>query len=297
MRVSQNYNIESLLQEVNRTRTRIDKLQSNLTTGKRINKISDDPENLTALFRFKNVIKENKHYQRNIGDALNFMTSTSQALDDAVNIMMSVKESAIRGITSIGDSQWEAEANQVNQLLKEMVDIGNRMFNDRYIFGGSNTKDNPFVLSPDESQVIENPEGTNGILKIQYGNTQIEQYNVSGESAFKDNVDVFQTLIDLREAIKSRDSVAVEGLLENINQSIDQLSLQNTNIGSKINRFDLYHQQYENQDIQLQEMLSEIEDTDIAKAIMELQMEETSLNATLQVLAKTFNVSLMDFIG
>jgi flagellar hook-associated protein 3 FlgL len=178
-----------------------------------------------------------------------------------------------------------------------MVDIGNRMFNDRYIFGGSNTKENPFVLSPDESQVIENPEGIDGILKIQYGNTQIEQYNVSGEAAFKDNVDVFQTLIDLREAIINKDSVAVEGLLENINQSIDQLSLQNTNIGSKINRFDLYHQQYENQDIQLQDMLSKIEDTDVAKAIMELQKEETSLNATLQVLAKTFNVSLMDFIG
>jgi flagellar hook-associated protein 3 FlgL len=105
MRVSQNYNIEGLLQEVNRTRAKINKLQSNLTTGKKINKISDDPENLTALFKFKNIIKENEHYQRNIEDGLNFMTFTSQALDDAVNIMMSVKESAIRGTTNIGDNQ------------------------------------------------------------------------------------------------------------------------------------------------------------------------------------------------
>jgi flagellar hook-associated protein 3 FlgL len=297
MRISQNYGIESLLLEINRTRSKIDELQSNLSSGKRVSKLSDDPENINALFRFKTALTESARYQKNIEDAINFMTVTSQALDDAINILSSIKESAIRGITNIGDNQWAAEGDQVNHLLKEIVDIANTRFQDRFVFGGSSTKDIPFTLSSDEGQVLVNPDGVDGNLKILYGNSQIENYNVSGEAAFRENVDIFQTLVDLRDAILAKDSTAIEGLLVNIDDSIDQLSLQNANIGGKINRFESYLQQYQSLDIHLQDMLSRIEDTDMAKAIMELQKEEISLNATLQVFAKTSSISLMDYLG
>lgn len=296
MRISQNYGIDTLLRQINENRSKIYDLQSSIASGKKLTKISDDPENIGSLLKFKNALKNNNHFQKNIENALDFMTSTSQALDDAINIMTTAKEYAIRGRGSLGENEWNTIADQVDQLLKEMVDVGNTKFNDRYVFGGAYTKETPFSLSTDGTQVTENPNGIEGNLKVEYGQSQVEQYNISGKAAFREGVDVFQTLADLKDALQTQDSSGIEVLLGNIDQSIEQLSAQNTNIGAKINRFEMYHQQYESQNTQLQEMSSKLEDTDVAKAIMELQMKETGLNATLQVLAKKFNMSLMDFL-
>ncbi len=296
MRITQNYSIQSILDRINNTRSRIYQLQSNLATGRRVNKISDDPEKIDTLLRYKNALKTNQLYQRNIENALEFMAWTSQALDDALNIVSSAKEIALKAGNILNDEEWSALSGQINQLLKELVDIGNTRFKDRYVFGGSYPSQQPFVLSSDESQVIVNPQGVGGKLRVEYGKSQIDTYNVSGEEAFLKDVNIFQTLIDLRNAFVNKDTNTVLGLMDKIDQSLNQLATTNGNLGAKMNRFDVYLQQYQTLEIKLQEYQSKIEDTDVAKAISDLQMAETGLTTALQVLARTLNISLVDFM-
>jgi len=80
MRITQNYSINSLLRQVNLTRERINVYQRNLATGKRINRISDDPENIETVIRYKRMIKYNERFQNTIGSALDFMYFTSETL-------------------------------------------------------------------------------------------------------------------------------------------------------------------------------------------------------------------------
>lgn len=296
MRVTQNYSINSLLRRVNQSRERIYLLQRNLATGKRINRISDDPEQVESVLRFRKLLKLNQRFEGNLKNALDFMGITSQALDDAVNVLSHVKEITIQAVDATNDDEWSAYAKQVDQMLKQLVDVANTRFKNRYIFGGTQTGTVPFVLAPDGSAVTANANGIDGELKTEIGEFIIEDYNISGQETFYGGVDVFQLLIDLRDAMNSQDISTVQGFIDSLDDAADQIMQQNSLLGAKMNRFEMFLQQYQTQDVKLQELLSDIEDTDMAKAISELQIHETGLNTALQVLARTLNISLVDFM-
>jgi len=297
MRITQNYSVQNLLRQVNRSRERISTLERDLSTGKRINQISDDPEQIESVLRFNKILKLNETFTGNLKNATDFMSISSQALDDATSIMAHVKELAIQGVDSTSDEEWSAYADQVNQALQELVDIANTRFKDRYVFGGTNTGQDPFVLAPDGSTVIANPNGIDGALKTEIGEHRVDQYNVTGQEVFLGNMDVFQTVIDLRDAFQNNDSTGVQSLIEDVDQASDQIVQANANLAAKINRYDTFTKQYETQNGKLQEILSGIQDTDVASAITELQQHETGLQTALQVLAKTLNISLVDYMG
>jgi flagellar hook-associated protein 3 FlgL len=296
MRVTQNYSIHALLREVNNARERIFTLQRNLATGKRINQISDDPEHIEIVLRYQKMLKMNHRFEENINKALDFMGITSQALDDAVDILANAKEIAVQGADSLTDSEWSSYAEQVDQALHQLVDIANTTFKGRFVFGGTNTTKEPFSIAPDGSVVTANPAGIAGALKTEVGVHKIEQYNVSGQAAFQGEVDVFQLLIDLRTAFENHDASAMENLIDSLDTAMDQVAQQNANLGAKMNRFDLFLQQYQSQDVKLEEYLSHVQDTDVAQAVTDLQIQETGLQTALQVLARTVNISLVDFM-
>jgi len=296
MRVTQNYSINSLLHRINQSRERIYLLQRNLATGKRINRISDDPEQVESVLRFRKLLKLNQRFESNLKNALDFMSITTQALDDAVNVLTHVKEITIQAVDGTNNDEWSAYAEQVDQMLKQLVDVANTRFKNRYIFGGTQTGTVPFVLAPDGSAVTVNADGIDGELKTEIGEFIIEEYNVSAQETFLGGVDVFQLLIDLRDAMNSQDISTVQGFIDSLDEAADQIMQQNSILGAKMNRFDMFLQQYQSQDVKLQELLSDIEDTDMAKAISDLQLHETGLNTALQVLARTLNISLVDFM-
>jgi len=296
MRITQNYSIHSLLRQVNDTRERINTLQRNLATGKRINQISDDPYKIESVLRYKKVLKQTEQFKNNINQALDYMDFTSSVLNDAGDILASLKQIAIQGTNDLENSEFDAHANQVDGLLKELVNIANKKFKDRYIFGGTNTSQTPFTLNADLSSVIANPNGIDGSLRVEVGNGKIEKYNLSGNDVFNGNVDVFQVVLNLRDAFRNRDTNAISNAVGELDSALNQVLQQNTIIGSKIQRFNTMLNQYDLEEIKLQAFLSKLEDTDMAKAITDLQMEQTALQTSLQVLAQTLNISLVDFI-
>lgn len=296
MRVTQNYSIQRLLHQINRSRERISTLQRDLATGKQINQISDAPDKIETVLRYRTMLKFNHRFEENIENALDFMHFSSKTLDDAANILATVKQLAVQGADSTSDDEFDAFVKQLDELLQEMVNLGNTKFKDRYIFGGTNVSTAPFTLAADGSQVIENPHGIDGKLQVELGEGKIDPYNVTGQEAFKKNVDVFQTLIDLRDAFKNRDTAAITGLIDQVDQAMDQVLQRNASLGAKINRYQLLLDQYHSEDVRLEAFLSSVEDTDLPRAITDLNKEQTALETALRVLAQTVNISLVDFI-
>lgn len=296
MRVTQNFSIQSLLRQVNSTRERISVLQRDLATGKRINQISDDPAQIESVLRFRGLLKLNSRFEENINNASEFLAFTSESLTDSADTLIRIKELTIQGIDSIGDDEFQAFVAQFDELVQKLVDVANTRFKGRYIFGGANVDAAPFTLAPDLSAVTTNPDGVAGSLKVELGQGKIDQYNISGEEAFLKNVDVFQTVIDLRNAFANRDSAAINNLIPQVDNALDQILEANTRAGARLNRFDLLNQQYTNEDVRLQEFLSNVEDTDIPRTILDLQGEQTALETALRTLSNTVGISLVDFI-
>ncbi|RMF61109.1 MAG: flagellar hook-associated protein 3 [Calditrichaeota bacterium] len=296
MRVTQNYSIQSLLRQINYSRERINTLQRNLATGKRINQISDDPANIEVVLRFRNMLQANAQYEENINNVMDFLTFSSGALDESSNILTTIRELAVQGADSTSPEEFQAIQVQVEELVEKLVNVANTRFKGRYIFGGDNVTTAPFTLMPDYSAVNTNPSGVDGKLKAEIGKENFDVYNITGKEAFLYPQDVFKTVLDLRTALVNQDSNAIQNSITELDKAIDQVLEVNTKAGAKINRYEMILTQYQNEDLRLQEFLSNVEDTDMAKAVVELQGEQTSLETALKTLAQTLNISLIDFM-
>ena len=191
--------------------------------------------------------------------------------------MATLKEHAIQGVDSTDSGEFQAVAAQITQSLEQFVDLANTSFEGRYTFAGTNVSTQPFILAADYSTVTANPDGIDDALKAEIGKGNIESYNITGQEAFLENTDVFQTIIDLRDAFLAEDQAAISAQLTELDAGLDQILQANTRAGAQLNRFESLLQQIDREDLKLSEFLSQLEDTDVAESIVELQGEQVAL--------------------
>ncbi len=76
----------------------------------------------------------------------------------------------------------------------------------------------------------------------------------------------------------------------------DDLTAQVSDFGARANRIDVQTTIFADLEVMVKENLSEKEDTDITKAIMDLQAKEIAYQAALSAAARTMQMSLVDFL-
>ncbi len=89
---------------------------------------------------------------------------------------------------------------------------------------------------------------------------------------------------------------AIFNTLENLDNTIDNISQVRARIGARLNTTENTADQHADNKLAAQDIRSEIRDLDYAEAVSRLQMEEFILQATQQSFAKTTQLSLFDFI-
>ena len=77
---------------------------------------------------------------------------------------------------------------------------------------------------------------------------------------------------------------------------MENLTNQVSDFGARANRIDIQSQIYSSMNITSKENLSEVQDTDMIKAIMDLKSKETAYQAALSAAAKTMQLSLVDYL-
>ena len=147
-----------------------------------------------------------------------------------------------------------------------------------------------------------------GDIQFQGVQTSIKGVPASGDSftlAPSVNQDIFKTMQNFVDALaistpndasKARFANAINSVLEDLDQGLDNLINIEGKAGARRNA--LESQKQENEDVILQRTstLSSIEDIDIAKAISELNIERVSLQAAQQAYVRVQNLSLFNFL-
>ena len=95
------------------------------------------------------------------------------------------------------------------------------------------------------------------------------------------------------------DTMQVQAINQAVSDSdrvMDNLSTQISDFGARVNRIIVQQQIYSKLELSTTENLSEKEDTDFTKALLELKSKETAYEAALAAAAKTMQMSLLDFL-
>lgn len=258
-----------------------------ISSGKRINELSDDPAGLTQALGIKSALANFDQMDRNINLGESWLVSAEGALGHAQNLVSDAKVLCIEMASAAKSTEDRQSAVSIVQNeLEEMITLANTQLSGRYIFSGSETDIKPFEPNGDYN-------GNDTPFAIKAGNNSLVQIGHDGEAIFGD---IFDTLNTLMTALQSDDIAGINTSMDSLDTHFEDISSSITDVGSKMNRMEIKKNILQTMTISNRVRLSQIEDADIIEAAMNLSSIEMAYQAALASSASMMELSLVDFM-
>lgn len=170
------------------------------------------------------------------------------------------------------------------------------------LFAGITTVVTDGTVSPQAGDVFRvrpnyQYQGDTGSIAIEVEDGKTVAINSVGSQVFSGpDVDIFATLQDLHQALVTNTPADLDSIISSLSTGLDQLTNSRTDLGSRANRLDLVSQGLQLLQFTTQSQRSGIEDADLAKVTSLLTALETNYSASLLVLNRQFDVSLLNYL-
>lgn len=307
MRITESMITKSLLSSINENRESMHSIQETITTGKEVDQSSDDPIKFYRANRYRQGIKQNEQYLKNIRNADSWLQATSFNLESMLSRVMNMRERAVQGANdSLNEDDRLQMASVINNILEDLVNIANESFLDKNMFGGTKTKiEDPLQFNlEEENELLPWDTDIDGDIVSYNGNTGRISRRISENLKININVTgedlvitgMFDAALDLRNALINDDTNAISQTIEKIDLATEQLISLNTGIGTIQQQLELAKNRLDTANLNLTSFLSDTEDVDLASAITQYNSEEMAYQAALQSTANILRLNIMDFL-
>ncbi len=285
----------TVLADNQRTISRLATYQEQLSSGKRINQVSDDPGAARSALRYRAESMQTTKYLDNISKGDSFITASDSAMEQMSQVLNDAKSLAVQGANGTQDAaSRKALGQSVDSLLTRLVDLANTVHDGRYLFSGTATFTQPFARSADGTTV--NYGGNLDTFEVQIGPGSQVNVNQDGNTMFKQEVDIFGSLVELRDALRANDASKITGLIQTVDDAHAHMNDLHGALGGTEQRLELARNQLESAKVNLDGLVSAAEDADFPEVIAQMQLAQVALEAGLKAGAKVLRPSLLDFL-
>ena len=303
MRVTTKMAVGTLINNLGRSYERVSKFQQELSSGSRLNNLSDDPAAVQRSLGLRGELRQIEQFQKNNRDGKGWLDMTEATLSEMETLFVEVRGLAVQGSNSTYNaSQRNALADQVDQFLEHALSLSEARYRGRYVFAGTETDNTPYIANRDTNGNIQSVAArgnTTGTIEREIADGMMMQINVSGDGFFTGpNRDrAFDTLIKLRDSLRANDPDAVRQLQSDLSEVRETVSEARGTVGARVSRLGVTNNLLERISVEMTSVLSEDEDVDLAATIVNLRQEEDVFQAALASGNMVIQQSLMDFIG
>ena len=323
MRITNASMVRSHLYDTQNNLTNMSKINQQISTGKVINTVSDDPHKAIKIMNINNEIKYTEKYNSNIDEAVGWMNTTDGALESTGNLLNEIKETILKvGNGTYSQNEMKSLNADINEKIKQLADALNSTYGGKYLFAGTNVDDAPLkvVENPDGSVKLEFSKDKNGQtipntddLKADISSGINIDYNISvGEILnikdgngntvnLLDEINNLSTLMnDIANGDEQTAAKAKETLLNDTKGKIDTLFdhvvNERTSLGVRVSTAEKIKELNDEDILNIQDVLSKTQDTDVVEKFIELKSAEMIYQASIQVGAKLIQPTILDYI-
>ncbi|CAH6840493.1 Flagellar hook-associated protein flgL [Vibrio chagasii] len=273
---------------------RLNKVFEQMSTGLRINHLSDDPIAAVRLEGLKKTVSDNQQYQRNIENVQSQLTRYETNVNTLESLSQQVNELLLQGKNGTLDAESRAGiVLELKSLKTEMLNTLNQANEGSYLFSGTDISNPaidtapPYTLNPN-SDYRETKVGDN-----QYVPSNLTIIDTIGSSAIFTDLD--NAIAEL-ELATGGFTTALDNAL-NTNQTLHQnLLVSLTDIGSQYNALERLKETSIDMVFFAETVRSELEELDYAEASVELNQGMIALEATQKTFARVAGISLFDLL-
>ncbi len=300
-RITQRLMVGNSLASLQNGLGRLARTQEQLHTGRVINRPSDSPIGTNNAMRLRSEATAQTQYARNAEDGLGWLGQIDNTLMSMMDSVRRTRNLALQGASTGSNSQASraALAAEVEQIREALVSSANTQYLGRPVFGG--TTAGKVAYDPATAAFVGVPvtqpapaPGTTVERTVADG-VRV-RVDVTGPEAFgPPGDDLFKTLGDVVNHLRT-DPAALGADLDKLDAALTRMQTALTQVGTRYGRLEQAAQNAKNVTLDLQASLSEVENVDMAKAMVDLQLQEVAYQASLATTARVLQPSLIDFL-
>ncbi|MDQ0199565.1 flagellar hook-associated protein FlgL [Neobacillus ginsengisoli] len=289
-RITQNMMNQTMLSNLQSNYRALDQTQKQLSSGKKIDKPSDNPVTAVRSMYYQSSLNEIDQYKRNASDGSSWMQTTDEGLDQVTQVLQRVRELTVQASNDTNDQNARnAIAAEMSQLKDHLGEVANSEIGGKFIFAGTDTKTPPYDTSQKQfTNTNQQP------INYQVGKSSSVQINVSGVDVFNHNGGVFKLIDTIVGDIQG--GINPNSQLNNLDEQLDNVLTHRSELGARVNRMDLSSSRLDDLELSTNNLLSEEADVDIAKAMTDFSAQQNVYRSALSVGAKIIQPSLLDFL-
>ncbi len=300
LRITQNSMNRTQLMGLNNSLSRLQNTQEQMTSGKRLNRPSDDPVDTVSALRYRGDKAILEQHAASIEDGLNRLRAADDALTRTVPMIQRIRTLAIAAANGVnGPQQLAAMGQEAAQLRDGIIQQANTQYANQPIFAGTANVPNAFEAVgplPPVGTFLGNTAPVWRRVSDASGTAGLMDVAVSGQAAFGTSLTVGGSIDALVTAINTGDYAGINAgisAMENLqDQVLDAASL----VGARSNRLSALQELNGRSTDSTVIALSKIEDVDFIKGAMDISVQSNAYEAALAASAKILQPSLMDFI-
>ncbi len=296
MRVDPTY-VNNLVNALDLAQGRGQQLSSELSSGARINSLSDDPVSAGQNVLLLNQIQRDDAFTQNAS----LVTGRLQVADSALGSVVSQLTQAISLATSANNGTMNASdvqsvGAQISSILSEVESLANSSYQGQYIFAGGLTTTQPFTTSAAGSPAVTTYSGDSDVNYLDTPNGQKIALNVPGDQIFLGASSVFGALNNLVADFSSGtvNTAQAQQDTQALTASLNYVSQQRVTIDNSLTQFTSASSAATTEKTQLSVTQTNLMQADLATVATQLALSQTQQTALESVIAQLGSGSLFD---
>jgi flagellar hook-associated protein 3 FlgL len=294
----------SILADLNAVSLKLAKTQQKAASGKEINRPSDDPFGTAKAMGLRQALNANTQYGKNIDNATGWQDTTESTLASLGDFLQRANSLAIEGASDTADqTSRDSIALEIDQIIQGMKETANAKYAGSYIMSGTASGVAPYVQGADDAYKGDDagldPSVPGVLREIGPGVTlsiNTVAREVLGDGQASGDGKILNTLRDIAQHLRAGDGDALKADLGNVEKNLDNLLEVRARNGARTNRLEAATTRLDQLQEALTKQLSDTEDADFAKTMIDFNSQSVAYQAALKAGANIVQSSLMDFL-
>ena len=304
MRITTSMVQRNVLADLNSVTDKLTRSQMKAASGKEITRPSDDPFRASQAMGLRTSLGGTQQYQRNIEDAMGWAEMTEDSLDDITSNLQLARDRLVQGGTDSTDAAGrESIAQELEQLIAAIKQGAGKSYRGSYVLAGTSTAAQPYREGADDTYHGDeggyDPALAGIVREIGPGVTMTINTvgrDVLGDGQSAGDGKLLHVLRDAVDHLRAGDGPALRADLDKVDSNLDHvLGLRAAN-GARSQRLESALSRLQQTEEATVKSLSNVEDADIAKTLIELNSQTAAYQAALRAGANLVQASLMDFL-
>lgn len=296
-RYTQNLMVDRSLGSLQSGLGRLARTQEQLHTGRIINRPSDSPIGTNTAMRLRSETATQTQYARNAEDGMAWLGQIDSTVTSMLGRVNRARDLALQGAStgSTSNQSREALATEVEQIRAELLARANTTHLGRPVFGGTTAGKEAYDKTSG-AYVGQPVAGAGTTVERTVADGVSIRVDMTGPEVFGTGAnDLFKLLDDLATHLRT-DPTAIGGDLDKLDGALKTMQTAVADVGVRARRIEQAAQTAKDVTLDLQASLSDVENVDLAKAMVDLQLQEVAYQASLATTARVLQPSLIDFL-